>query len=223
MASLKDEDMYDFIQNTFAFNGININDETVAHEFFALLYGGYLYGEEIKSRSDLITVYSLTSEGKGTAEKMFDMMKTFISPLFVFPAIVSEAGVADCLRVTQAASGEGMSKTAVEVAYQESIEWANEPAEVNVSSISSAAQNEVFQAHYTAGLALKYGDKVDEWHYISMKKYRGVGWTDIARAEDAENVKRGNKPGTSKQIENRARTIQNQVETLRKNLGIKVD
>jgi len=42
LGSLKDDDMYDVIQNTFAYSGVDINDETVAKEFFALFREGYV-------------------------------------------------------------------------------------------------------------------------------------------------------------------------------------
>ena len=77
MGPLRDEDMYDFIQDAFVASGVEISDETVVEVFFSLLHEGYL--QEKITGDDWIRDYSLTSKGKNAAAKTFEMMKTLIS------------------------------------------------------------------------------------------------------------------------------------------------
>ena len=63
MGALRDEDVYDFIQKgAFAFYSIDLDDETVEHEFLELLDEGYL--RETNSG------FFLESKGKRVAEKL---------------------------------------------------------------------------------------------------------------------------------------------------------
>jgi len=97
----------------------------------------------------------------------------------------------------------------------------SEPYETALVVIDPDAQKAMFQANYEAGLALKYADKTDEWHRISNLKYKGKGWADIARVELDQEVQDGKRTAFKQtDIDKKSRNIQNQVETLRKNLGI---
>jgi len=73
------------------------------------------------------------------------------------------------------------------------------------------------QAFIKAGLALKYVDKVDEWDYISKTKYGGVGWVDIARMEDSQEVSTGKRQTsrTKSDVESFAQSIRKQVTARR--------
>ena len=78
----------------------------------------------------------------------------------------------------------------------------------------------MFQAHYRAGLALKYAEPIDEWLYVSDTLYGGTGYADIARMAEEEDKKKGHKPRTPKQMEALARTIENRIKARRKSLGM---
>ena len=83
------------------------------------------------------------------------------------------------------------------------------------------AKRLMFQANYKAGLALKYADKVDEWHYISDTKYGGVGWMEIARSELKQQVKDGTiKSFKEKDVVNLSVRIGNAVKSHRETMGI---
>jgi len=101
LGSLQDDDMYDFIQNTFAYSGVDINDETVAKEFFVLFYEGYL--QETITGDDWIRDYSLSLKGKSTAEGVFETMKTLISGIIETPSIVPEASTEEKTKTKKAA------------------------------------------------------------------------------------------------------------------------
>jgi hypothetical protein len=90
---------------------------------------------------------------------------------------------------------------------------------VNVK-IDSTAQHALYQAHYKAGLALKYADPVDEWVYASDTFYGGEGYADIANTIEDESKKKGNKPRTPRQMDNLKRTVENRIKSRRKVLGI---
>jgi hypothetical protein len=91
--------------------------------------------------------------------------------------------------LTQAASGRGNPKSATE-AYNASIEWANDPAEVIIKnegaitvSIDDASIDKMSDAVFRGLLQNRYADKVDRWDYISQTKYGGTGWMELARAD----------------------------------------
>ena len=68
---------------------------------------------------------------------------------------------------------------------------------------------------------MKYGDKNDEWHFISMTKYDWTGWAEIADKEDEDSVTKGNTKRTSKQMDALKEKIRRSVEAHREKLGIK--
>ena len=70
MNSLKDDDVYDFVQGAFTLYGVDIDEETVENELCELVYGGYLQENNAG--------FSLTSEGKHTAEKMFKAVNMLV-------------------------------------------------------------------------------------------------------------------------------------------------
>ena len=98
---------------------------------------------------------------------------------------------------------------------------ADEPVRVIIEGVTPVAQKQLRQATYEAELALKYGDKDDEWHHISEAKYGGMGWAAIAAAELEQEVRDGKRKSVSKSdVANLARTVQNRVEAHREKLGI---
>ena len=104
---------------------------------------------------------------------------------------------------------------------QEAIELTDKPVRVIIEGVTPVAQKQLRQANYDAELALKYADKDDEWHHLSKAKYSGKGWAAIATAELEQELRGGKRDKiTTTDIENRARTIQNRVEALRKKLGL---
>jgi len=95
-----------------------------------------------------------------------------------------------------AANGNGnpesaMQMTAVEMAYNESIEWANRPAIVNIENINDI-RNAVYEANVMAQIVVD----VDKWHILSATKYNNAGWTvltdmffpDLQQAGQEKNV-----------------------------------
>ena len=108
----------------------------------------------------------------------------------------------DAPPVMQAASGRGIPQLAVE-AYQESIEWAEEPVEVNLNSIAPTAlqdmvksmpsvptkediEEAVYSGSIRAWIDANHGDKRSR-RWALWKK--GYGPMDIARLENPEWVK----------------------------------
>jgi len=96
----------------------------------------------------------------------------------------------------------------------------SEPREVAIVEVDPDAKQAMMQAHYEAGLLLKYADEVDEWHIISKTKYNGKGWADIANKNETERIAKGNKPRTKQQMENYIERIRRSVEAHREKLGI---
>jgi hypothetical protein len=87
--------------------------------------------------------------------------------------------------------------------------------------VNVANPEALFEANYKAGLALKYADKNDEWHFISMTKYDWTGWVEIADKEDEDRVAKGNTKRTPKQMDALKEKIRRSVVTHREKLGIK--
>ena len=97
----------------------------------------------------------------------------------------------------------------------------SEPDGFVLEDVDTDAEQKLFRAQYNAGLALQYADDVDKWHCISNLKYNGKGWADIARKKLERDVEDKRIPSfRKKDVDNLARNIQNQVESLRENLGI---
>ena len=66
--------------------------------------------------------------------------------------------------------------------------------------------------------------KVDRRDVLSKRKYKGKGWADIAKAELEQEVKDGKRKSfTAKEVEARAKNIENQVKAHRKNLELGKD
>jgi hypothetical protein len=90
--SLQESKKLDFVRNTFALNGIDIDEETVDWEFQVLLHKGYI-SEQITFISEGITGdeqikdYFLTSKGASIAEELFDKMKMLVSTRSESPPI----------------------------------------------------------------------------------------------------------------------------------------
>ena len=70
MGLLENSNMYDFIHDVFCLHGVDLDEETIQYEFFELLNEGYLQKMGLG--------FSLTSQGKLVAEKMFRAMQTLI-------------------------------------------------------------------------------------------------------------------------------------------------
>jgi hypothetical protein len=105
--------------------------------------------------------------------------------------------------------------------FQEPRASTDEPVRVTIEGIAPVVQKQLRQATYEAELALKYADKDDEWHHISVAKYGGIGWAAIATAELKAEVRDGIRKSFSKSdVANLARTVQNRVEAHRERLGI---
>ena len=114
-----------------------------------------------------------------------------------------------------------LSETQSVVETHQESEWTDGSADVNDNDISPAVRNAMFQSHYEAGLALKYTDQVDEWHFISLKKFKGVGWANIARAElEQKKNDKVIKSYNQGNVDALARNIENRVKAHRKKLGI---
>jgi len=135
---LQDDDKLGFIKRCFALNNDPVNTEAVEKEFETLRQEGFLKKEKencrescLVSNSGWTTVYYLKWEGKKVAKRIIKKKKdgTFVRTA-PFPED-SETDLADYLCMTQAASGRGMPKSTIE-ACQESIEWADEQANVRV-------------------------------------------------------------------------------------------
>jgi len=133
LGALKEEDMLSFVHCAYVLDNDKIDIDKIVRGFDTLEQKEYLLKVSIDCRE-----YPLTPPGKEIAEKMFVKMKDGRFAYIESPPIVSEDGIADLPRMTQAASGRGNPKSAVEAAYQESIEWADEPADVNLKKIDPA-------------------------------------------------------------------------------------
>ena len=92
------------------------------------------------------------------------------------------------------------------------------PEDVNV--VNQLTKEDMKEAQYEAGLLLKYGDKIDEWHLISKTKYNWTGWAAIAENEEAASIAGGKKKRTKRQMESFEEKIRRDVEAHRERLGI---
>jgi hypothetical protein len=94
-------------------------------------------------------------------------------------------------------------------------------SEINISELDPAVVNAVIQAHFETIRGLECGEKVGEWHYLSMRYYKGKGWANIARTQlEEEHVKKGLEKPTEDQVDNHARNIKYYVDTYRKKMGL---
>jgi len=86
-------------------------------------------------------------------------------------------------------------------------------------------RNLVYETAVHEGIMMANDEnKVDRYHVVSERKYKGAGWADIARAELEKEVKDGKRKSfTPKDVDTRARKIQYQVEAHRKNLELGKD
>jgi hypothetical protein len=126
---LKWDDMVILALNAFAINDIEVGDEIEWKAFVELVREGCLQ----ETTADRQTkIYSLTLKGKKTAEKMFGAKGDTLAHVEAPPFILG-SDVTDYPFMIQAANGRGVPKSAVE-ACQESIEWAEEPANVNIEN-----------------------------------------------------------------------------------------
>ena len=118
--------------------------------------------------------------------------------------------------ITIAATGRGnpesaiQGMTAVEMAYNESIEWADESAKVHVVNI-----NDIRNAIYEAIFMAQNITDVEKWHILSATKYSGAGWTALTDRFFPELQK----AGQEKQRATKARDIQRHVENHRNSIG----
>jgi len=129
----------------------------------------------------------------------------------------------DSPSLMQAASGRGNSISAID-AYNASIEWANDPAEVIVKnegaitvSIDDASIDKMSDAVFRGLLQNRYADKVDRWDYISQTKYGGTGWMELARADLRQQKDEVGKPKpfTDKEATSYSHVIRRAVEARR--------
>lgn len=121
-----------FAKRAFALINKDLKAGTVEKVFDILLQGEYFKDGSVNCQTSGGD-YSLTSKGKRIAKILF---KKTVHGTFAYDkslSIAPEADITTCPRPAQVASGKGVSKSAVE-AYQETIEWADEPAEVIVKN-----------------------------------------------------------------------------------------
>jgi len=130
------------------------------------------------------------------------------------PADMDDADYARYPTMTQAASGRGNPKSAVQ-AYNESIEWAEEPTKMRLENI-----DEIRNAIYESILMALNASDVGKWHVLSKTQYGEKGWANIAKSELEQKKREGTiKTYSKSDVERLARNIQNQVTAHRENLS----
>lgn len=90
---------------------------------------------------------------------------------------------------------------------------ATRPIQVEIVNI-----DEIRTAVYEGILMANNADAIDKWHILSKMKYRGKGWSAIARmmlALEAEQ-QGGNKGPSKDDISRKAREVQRNIEAHRK-------
>jgi hypothetical protein len=153
MAPLHSDNLVAFFTSAYALTyEAHVSAETVWHFFNSLVDSGYIENKDVKLKSGWVKSYPVSIFGKKEAEKWFNdlVLKTeqFDDAPYLpenrqedaivqTPTLVAEAKSFVAPSFSIAASGKGNPKsgmTAAEEACQESIEWADDPAEVNVNN-----------------------------------------------------------------------------------------
>ena len=134
---LKKNDQLSFAKRAFSLIKQNIGNKTIGEVCDFLLRGDYFQKDSIDYPTPS-TEYFLTTKGKRIAKRMFKKTTNGTFAYDISLSIASGAVVNTPPHTMQAASGRGNPKSAVE-AYQEAIEWADEPAEVIVKNIEPLA------------------------------------------------------------------------------------
>ena len=165
MGALKKDDILDFIQDSFDFNCIEVEDATVMEEL------GALFGDEYLQRpivdEDWTQDYSLTSKGKRVAGEMFEMLKPLVSDRIEFsPTGPKVENVANSESIPQLANvniknlGE-LEKVIFDSAYRAMARFQEPLDEVSIEKIHRLRCDNV------------------EWKFIGRTIYREEHGADI--------------------------------------------
>jgi len=192
MGAIKEEDRLCFLRRAFASLDDDIDIERIVRGFDTLEQEGCIQKMSVDRRESVRSTesgwtkeYPLTPRGRELAEKMFVKMEDGRFAYIESPSVAPGVDIADCPRITQAASGRGNPKSGSTVAeaYQESIEWADEPADVNVTNMPS--KKDIADAAFdgTFRAIARFKEPTDEVAIEKIHRLRcdGVEWKFIAR------------------------------------------